>query len=37
MKTVTREQVGTTELALPPRVQEALGSWSARRRRGCLP
>ena len=25
METVSRDQVGTSELALPPRVQEALG------------
>jgi hypothetical protein len=33
MKTVTRDQVGHEELALPLRVQEALGR--ARRGRGC--
>ncbi len=36
MKTVTREQVGTTELALPPRVQEALGQLVASAKEGLL-
>ena len=35
MKTVTREQVGTTELALPARVQEALGQLVASAKEGC--
>jgi transposase-like protein len=36
MKTVTREQVGTTELALPPRVQEVLGQLVASAKEGLL-
>src|SRR5436190_14546545 len=36
MKTVTREQVGTTELVLPPRVQEALGQLVASAKEGLL-
>ena len=36
MKTVTREQVGTTELALPPRVQEALGQLVGSAKEGLL-
>ena len=36
MKTVTREQVGTTELALPPRVQEALGQLVGSAQEGLL-
>jgi len=36
VKTVTREQVGTAELALPPRVQEALGELVGSAREGLL-
>ena len=36
MKTVTREQVGTSELGLPPRVQEALGQLVASAKEGLL-
>jgi putative transposase len=36
MKTVTREQVGTSELALPPRVQEALGELVGSAKEGLL-
>jgi putative transposase len=36
MRTVTREQVGLEELALPPRVQEALGELLGSAREGLL-
>ena len=36
MKTVTLEQVGTSELALPPSVQEALGELVSSAREGLL-
>jgi transposase-like protein len=36
MKTVSREQVATKELALPPRVQEALGQLVSSAREGLL-
>ena len=36
MKTVSREQVGTSELALPPRVQEALGQLVGSAKEGLL-
>src|SRR5438874_1041348 len=36
MKIVTREQVGTSELVLPPRVQEALGQLVASAKEGLL-
>jgi putative transposase len=36
MKTVTREQVGCEELALPPRVQEALGELVGSAKEGLL-
>ena len=36
METVSREQVGTSELALPPRVQEALGQLVGSAKEGLL-
>ena len=36
MKTVTLEQVGGEELALPPRVQEALGELVSSAKEGLL-
>ena len=36
METVTREQVGTGELGLPPRVQEALGELVSSAKEGLL-
>jgi len=36
MKTVSREQVGSSEVALPPRVQEALGELVGSAREGLL-
>ncbi len=36
MKTVSREQVGTSELGLPPRVQEALGQLVGSAKEGLL-
>ena len=36
MKTVSREQVGSSELALPPRVQEALGQLVGSAKEGLL-
>jgi hypothetical protein len=35
METVSLEQVGTSGLALPPRVQEALGQLVGSAKKGC--
>ena len=36
METVSREQVGSSELALPPRVQETLGQLVGSAKEGLL-